>query len=356
MNEIFRFPSSFPLGERRLGAGQPCYFIAEVAQAHDGSLGLAHSFIDAAADAGADAVKFQTHIAAAESTRAEKFRVPFATQDATRYAYWKRLQFTEGQWRELFDHARGRGLTFLSSPFSAAAVELLERLGVPAWKIGSGETNNLPLLKTVLATGKPILLSSGMSYFRELDAAVGLIREAHVPLAVLQCTSRYPCPPEQVGLNLLPEFQERYQCPVGLSDHSGQTAVLHGAVTLGAKVIEVHVTFHPQMFGPDVSSSLTFEELAAAITGARFLEKALGHPVNKDKEAERLAEMRSFFTKSIVAQRNLPQGTILAREDLDFKKPGTGIPAAEVEEVLGKKLRRGLKQDEMLSWNDLAEV
>ena len=203
---------AFNIGDRKIGAGARPLVIAEVGQAHDGSLGLAHAFVDAVRDAGADAVKFQTHIAAAESTPAEEFRVPLPGQDASRYDYWRRTGFEEPQWSELAAHARKRGLLFLSSPFSLEAVELLERVGVPAWKIGSGEVSNGPLLDRVAATELPVLLSSGMSSYNELDRATDHLRD-RVPFAVLQCTSAYPSVPEQTGLNVLGTLAERYGVP-----------------------------------------------------------------------------------------------------------------------------------------------
>src|ERR1041384_1092075 len=174
--------------------------IAEIAQAHDGSLGAAHAYIDSVAQAGADAVKFQTHLAAAESTPSEPWRVRFSLQDASRYDYWKRMEFSEEAWRGGRSHAEDRGLRFLSSPFSRAAVELLARIGVAAWKIPSGETGSGDLLESVLNAGGPILLSTGMSDWDEIDGAVSRIRARGTPLAVLQCTSEYPCPPERIGL------------------------------------------------------------------------------------------------------------------------------------------------------------
>jgi N,N'-diacetyllegionaminate synthase len=202
-----------------LRAGR-CLIIGEVALTHDGSLGLAHAFVDAIADAGADAVKFQTHIAAAESTPSEPFRVKFSRQDQTRYDYWKRMEFTAEGWRGLAEHARERGILFLSSPFSVQAVDLLERIGMPLWKIASGETSNTTLLDRILDTGKPVLLSTGMSAVEEIDRAVARVRARHADLGVFQCTTAYPCPPEKIGLNLIPFYRERYGCWVGLSDHS----------------------------------------------------------------------------------------------------------------------------------------
>src|SRR5678816_1579970 len=218
-----------------------CLIVGEVAQAHDGSLGIAHAFIDAIANAGADAVKFQTHIATAESTPSEPFRVQFSRQDKTRYDYWKRMEFTEEGWRGLADHARDRGILFLSSPFSIQAVDLLDRIGMPLWKIASGETSNAMLLDRILDTGKPVLLSTGMSPIEEIDAAVARVRARHVDVGVFQCTTAYPCPPEKIGLNLIPFYRERYGCWVGLSDHSATIYPGLAAATIGIDMLEVHV-------------------------------------------------------------------------------------------------------------------
>lgn len=189
----------FEIGERLVGEKTPCLIVGEVAQAHDGSLGTAHAFIDAIASAGADTVKFQTHIAHAESSAQEPFRVKFSQQDATRYDYWKRMEFTEEQWQGLANHARQCGLLFLSSPFSEEAVDMLERIGMPAWKVASGEVSNTLLLERIAATGKPVLLSTGMSPIAEIDRSVAWIKERNLPLAVFQCTSKYPLMPEHVG-------------------------------------------------------------------------------------------------------------------------------------------------------------
>jgi N-acetylneuraminate synthase len=348
-----RFRDTFP---PRPG-GKPdrgrCIVIGEVAQAHDGSLGFAHAFIDAIARAGADAVKFQTHIASAESTPGEPWRVPFSPQDRTRYDYWKRMEFSEEDWRGLKRHADERGLWFLSSPFSAPAVELLDRVGVAAWKIASGETSNLPLLERLRADSRPILLSTGMSSIEETDRAVAHIQVRNVPLAVMQCTSSYPCPPEKVGLNLIPFFRERYGCAAGLSDHSGTIYPGLAAAVLGIDVLEVHATLSREMFGPDVPSSVTTAELAQLVEGVRFIEKTLENPVDKDAAAGEAAPLRRLFTKSVVARVDLPAGTALKPEHLAAKKPGTGIPAARLPELVGVRLRRDLRADDILTERDL---
>lgn len=330
-----------------------CQVIAEVAQAHDGSLGTAHAFIDAVAGTGADAIKFQTHIADAESTPGEPWRVKFSPQDETRFDYWKRMEFSEPQWHGLKQHADQSGLLFLSSPFSDEATELLCRVGVAAWKVASGEVTNLPLLDKLASTQRPCLLSTGMNPLADIDAAVSTIRSRGAPLAVMQCTTAYPCPPEQVGLNQLGELRDRYRCPVGLSDHSGTIYPGLAAATLGAVVIEVHVTLSRHAFGPDVSASLTIEELKQLVQGVRFIETMLRHPVDKDAIADQLAPLRGLFAKSLVARVDLSPGTKLQRQHLALKKPGTGIPAARMEEVVNRAVVRPVPAGTLLSDDDL---
>ena len=330
-----------------------CLIVGEVAQAHDGSLGLAHAFIDAVAEAGADAVKFQTHIAAAESTPGEPWRVKFSRQDATRYDYWKRMEFAEEQWHGLKRHASERRLMFLSSPFSIEAVELLSRVGLAAWKVASGEIASPGMLDRMAATGLPIWASTGMSSLPEIDGVVARVRASGVPLTLLQCTSAYPCPADRVGLNLIPLFRARYGCDVGLSDHSGKIFPCLAAATLGASVLEVHVTLSRAMFGPDVSSSLTPAELRQLVEGVRFIEAMNAHPVDKDLAAGELAPIRALFTKSVVARRDLAVGSVLRESDLALKKPGTGLPASRLPEVLGRRLSRPVLADTPLSEADL---
>ena len=342
---------TFFLGGRLVGGDARPLVVGEVAQAHDGSLGLAHAFVDTIADAGADAVKFQTHIAEAESTLGEPFRVAFSRQDASRYNYWHRTAFTEEQWAGLAEHTRERGLLFLSSPFSVEAVELLERVGVPGWKIGSGEVSNVLLLDRVAATGRPVLLSSGMSGYAELDAAVGRLGGA--PFAVLQCTSAYPAPPEQLGLNVLAELRERYGAPVGLSDHSGTIFGSLAAVTLGAALVEVHVTLSRAMFGPDVPASVTPDELRSLVAGVEFVHRARTSPVDKDAAAEDAAPLRALFTKSVVTRRDLAAGEVLSADDLTLKKPGTGLGPERLPTLVGRRVRHDLPADTLIAETDV---
>ena len=345
--------SSIDIAGRTVGGGAKGYVIAEVGQAHDGSLGQAHAFLDAAADAGADAIKFQTHIADAESTLDEPFRVKFSRQDDTRYAYWRRMEFTEEGWSGLADHAKQRGIQFLSSAFSTRAVDLLDRLGMPAWKIGSGEYRSAELMAAMAKTGKPILLSTGMSTWAEIADGVAGIRKLGVAPALFQCTSRYPTPFNQVGLNVIDRLKAEHDCPVGLSDHSGSPLPALAALARGADMVETHVVFDRRMFGPDSPASLTFEELAQVTAARDAFAEMIANPVDKDTVAEELATMRGLFTKSVAPTRALAAGTVLTADMLTAKKPGTGIPSSELDGRVGRRLKADVAADRLLRREDL---
>lgn len=327
--------------------------IAEVAQAHDGSLGIAHAFIDAAAEAGADAIKFQTHIADAESTLDEPFRVKFSLQDETRYDYWKRMEFTTEQWIGLANHAREKGLYFLSSPFSVEAVDLLKTVGVAGWKIGSGEAFSIDLLNVVSSTNKPILLSTGMSSWEEIDTTVSILKSKNLDFVILQCTSKYPTPLDEVGLNVVEQIHSRYDIPAGLSDHSGTPWPAIIALARGASVIEVHVTFDRRMFGPDTKASVTFKELSMICAARDAMRKIDESPVNKDLTAIEMRTMRDTFGKSLALRYPMNVGETITRDSLTTKKPATGIPYEDINKVVGKKLIHNVSPDRLLRWDDL---
>jgi N-acetylneuraminate synthase len=329
------------------------YVIAEVAQAHEGSLGAAHSYIDAVKAAGVDAVKFQTHIAEAESTLDEPWRVVFSLQDSTRFDYWKRMEFTEGQWAGLAVHARQLGIDFISSPFSVEAVQLLHRIGVKVWKIPSGEINNQELLEAVWETRLPILYSTGMSDFKEIDPVIDATVQRGIEYGIFQCTSEYPCPPENWGLRVIEEIRSRYGCPVGISDHSGTPFAGLAASALGVDMIEVHVTFSRLAFGPDITASITMEELATLAKGARMIRKCVDSKNEKVNLVENVRALKDMFGRSLALREDLPAGTILCREHLKLKKPGTGIPFSLVDQVIGKKLRVDKSRLHLLKLEDL---
>lgn len=345
--------SGIEIAGHRIANGARPFLIAEIAQAHDGSLGMAHAYIDAVAEAGLDAIKFQTHIAAAESTLDEPFRVKFSKQDETRYAYWKRMEFTREQWAGLADHARAAGLVFLSSAFSTTAVEWLAAIGMPAWKIGSGEFWSGELLSAMRGTGAPLLVSTGMAAWAEIESVATDLKEAEYPFALFQCTSMYPSALESVGLNVVAAMHERFGCPTGLSDHTASVVPPIVAMARGAALIEFHVTMSRAMFGPDVVASLTLEE-AAEVARARDAIVAMdANPVDKDMAAEGFARMRSLFTKSLALVADQPAGTVLTRAMLTTKKPAGGIPLEEVETVVGRTLAVDKTADRLLRREDL---
>lgn len=353
-NEDHRI-EGFALGQKTIGNEAPCFIIAEIAQAHDGSLGLAHKFIDAAAETGADAVKFQTHIADAESTLDEPFRVKFSKQDETRFAYWKRMEFTDEQWAGIAKHCAEKNLMFLSSAFSVAAVELLHRIGVPAWKIASGELGSVSLLNAMLATRAPFLVSSGMSPWSDIDALVARLRSDRRDYAVLQCTSQYPTPLARVGLNVIDEMRRRYRCPVGLSDHTGTLTPATAAIARGADVVELHLVLDRRMFGPDVSSSLTVEQFKQLVEFRDSLCVVDGNPVDKDTFAKEFEPMRAMFGRSLAPTRPLAKGTVLNESMLAAKKPSTGIPESQIAKVVGRCLVRDVEPRRLLRWEDLED-
>ncbi len=329
------------------------YVVAEIAQAHDGSLGILQSLVDAVAATGVDAIKFQVHLADAESSVLEPFRVRFSPIDKTRYDYWRRMELPLEEWRRLKERCDALGVEFLATPFSNAAVDLLEEVGVQRYKIGSGDISNLLLLERVAKTRKEVILSTGLGSLEELDAATAILQARGNPYAVLQCTTRYPTAAEDVGLAWLSIFRERYHCPVGLSDHSGTIYAGLGAVALGAVVVEAHVTFDRRMFGPDARASLTVDDFADMVEGIRFLEKARTSGPDKSLDDDN-RELRRMFGKSLALNRNLPAGHVLSFGDLEGKKPAdAGIHVGELDQIIGRTLACDKRRWEFLQRSDL---
>ncbi|MCW0234943.1 MAG: N-acetylneuraminate synthase family protein [Ferrovibrio sp.] len=322
--------------------------IAEIGSVHDGSFGNACKLIALAAELGADWAKFQTHIAEAETLA--NAPSPAYFRGEPRMEYFRRTGFSLEQWRGLKTKATEAKINFLSSPFSLEAVDLLEAVGVDAYKIPSGEVTNLPLLERVAATRKPTLLSSGMSDWAELDRAVAALRPGG-PLIIMQCTSAYPCPPDSWGLNVIGEMSQRYRLPVGFSDHSVGLAAPIAAAALGAVCIEKHLTFSKKMYGSDAANAMEPEGFAAMVDGLHETWTAFGSPVNKD-DMSAFADMKRIFEKSIVSARALDAGAILKFEDLAFKKPGDGISATRFKEVIGKQVRQQLPADHKFTEKD----
>ena len=322
--------------------------IAEIGSVHDGSFGNALKLIELAAHCGANLVKFQTHLAGAETL--ETAPSPSYFRAESRFDYFERTAFTVAQWKALAAHCLANDVEFLSSPFSLEAVDLLEEVGVSAYKIASGEVTNIPLLEHVAKTGKPVLLSSGMSNWAELDQAVTLLQSSP-ELVVMQCASRYPCPPEKVGLNVIAEMRQRYKLPVGFSDHTTGNAAALAAAALGCVVVEKHLTFSKAMYGSDAANAMEPAEFSAFCNSLKDVWAMQANPVDKDDISD-FKDMKAIFEKSIVSAVALESGTVVSFQDLAFKKPGDGIPAKDYMNVVGRKLRRDVPYNIQLKFQD----
>jgi len=334
------------VGSRMLGDGAPVFVIAEIGNNHDGSIRQAERLIEAAADAGADAVKFQTHIAEEEMLPSTPTPPHF---DEPRYEFTRRMELSLDDHLRLKASAEARGLVFFSSPFSVAAVQLLEEVGVPLYKVASGEVTNPPLLEAIAATGKPVLLSSGMSGLDDVAAAVDVLGTD--ALVVLQCTSAYPCPPERVNLRAMKTLSERFGVPVGLSDHTPGIVTSLAAAALGAVAIEKHFTLSKLLYGPDHHASLVPDELRALVDGIREVELALG---SGDKEHdESLDPVRATFEKSVVTTSAVASGMVLEESMLTTKRPGTGVPAVRLRDLVGRRALRDLAANELVHEADV---
>lgn len=329
--------------------------VAEIGNTHEGSLNLAKCFIRAAADCGVDAVKFQLHIFAAESLP-DAPNPPYFKNE-TRQAYFDRTGFTVEQWKELKNLAEHECcVEFFASPFSLEAVDILEKISVERYKIASGEVSNHPLLEEIAKTGKNVILSSGMSTWNELDEAVAVLKENGCKdLVLLQCTSEYPCPPDQAGLNILQEMKDRYQLHVGLSDHTLGSAIPIAAVCMGATIIEKHFTLSKLMYGSDAKFSTTPDEMKALVDNIRMVESALSSKVDKDEKANHLAQMKNTFEKSIVSACDISIGTLIEEKHLAFKKPGDGIPARMFKKLIGQYALKDLPCNTKLEWRMFKE-
>ena len=346
-------PREISIEGRPVGRDHPTFLVVDIGQAHDGKIDMAHSFVDAAAECGVDAVKFQTHIADAESTLDECLELPKEIGDKTPYDYWKRMEFTPEEWDGLARHARERSIVFLSTAFSPAAVDLLQRIGMPAWKIASGEVRSFDLIDVMCRAGGPVLLSTGMSALAEIEETVQRIRGNGASIALFQCTSQYPTTMEMVGLEVIDEYRRRFDCPAGLSDHSGTVFPGLAAMAIGADLLEVHMIMDHAVFAPDNCVSVTAEEIKL-LSRARDAFAAMNvSSLNKDAMAGSLGDMRVTFGKSVAPARELAAGTELSGDMLLMKKPGNGIQASQLGRLIGCRLARDVRPDRLLRWEDV---
>ena len=341
---------------RALGPGHPCFVIAEAGVNHNGDPNVALQLIEAAAKAGADAVKFQTFTAQRlVSPSAPKALYQAATTGSgeSQFHMLRRLELSAQTHQRLMAESHRRGILFLSSPFDEDSANLLDQLGVPAFKIASGELTNWPLLAHIARKGKPIILSTGMSSLPEVREAVRVIRETgHTLLALLHCVSNYPADPRDANLRAMHTMTEAFGVPVGFSDHTPGIDVALAAVALGACVIEKHLTLDRGLPGPDHRASLEPKEFLELVQGIRLVECALGHG-RKEPAASEAATV-AVVRKSLVSACDIGAGATLTRELITIKRPGTGLPPSALESVIGRTVRTTIPVDTVLRCEMLA--
>ncbi len=320
--------------------------IAEIGSTHDGSLSLAKKSIRAAANSGADAVKFQLHVA--EDETLINAPSPYYFKSESRYEYFKRTSFNFKEWKQIANECKKNKVEFICSPFSFKSVDILEKLRVKKYKIPSGEVTNIPLLKKISKTGKEILLSTGMSSWKEINLAKKQFKKNK--LLIMQCSSEYPCKLENVGPNLFRDFKKKF-INFGFSDHTLGCAASSIAAALGASVIEKHFTLSKKLYGSDAKFSMEpkeFKEFSKTIKEVWFINK---YRVNKNN-LKKYASMKKVFEKSIVSNKFLNKGTKIKINDLNFKKPGNGIRADKYKDILGKVLKKNIKINHKFKYSD----
>jgi N-acetylneuraminate synthase len=338
-----------------VGAGHPTFVIAEAGVNHNGDLERALALVDAAADAGADAVKFQTFRADAVVTALapqaayQRRRAPARSQ----HDMLRRLELSEDAHRRLQRRATRRRLAFLSTPFDAASADFLQAIGVPAFKIPSGELTNVPFLRHIARFGRPIIMSTGMATLDEVRDAVATIRRARrCPMALMHCVSCYPASPEEINLRAILTLAKEFDVPVGYSDHTMGIHAAIAAVALGACIIEKHLTLDRRLRGPDHAASLEPDEFEAMVREIRDVERMLGsgvkQPVPRERSIARVAR------RSLVTSVPIQKGSRLAAQMLTCKRPGTGLPPAAFEDVVGRTAVRALPADHLLKRSDVS--
>jgi len=335
------------IGERTIGPGHPCFVVAEAGINHNGDLQIASDLVHAAAEAGADAIKFQTHFPEHEMLRggATAAYVGESLFDLlTRTALSREAHFA------LRDLAARKGILFLSTPFSREAADFLESVGVPAFKTGSGELTNLPLQRHIARKGRPMIISTGMATPEEIDRTVQAVREIGTRFALMHCTSTYPTPFEHVQLDCIPALQRKYAVPVGFSDHTLGSFMAFAAATLGANLFEKHFTLSRSMPGPDQQGSMEPNELADLVKGVRAIERARGATKTIQPGEQ---DVRDMALHSIVSVRDIPAGATIDAADVWAKRPGTGIPARRLDDVIGRVAKRAIASGRLVQWDDL---
>jgi N,N'-diacetyllegionaminate synthase len=333
--------ASFTIAGRTIGDGAPVFVIAEAGINHNGDAALATRLVEAAATAGADAVKFQSFTADGLISRVDPD-----------FARIRELELPRAFHRDLAKRAEERGILFLSSAFAEADVDFLDALGVPAFKIASCEVTNLPLLEYAAGRGKPIILSTGFATLAEIETALTTLQRSGAPaVALLHCVSLYPAPLGAMNLRAIPTLRAAFGVPIGFSDHSLGTALPLAAVALGACIVEKHVTLDRALPGFDHQASIEPGELTQLVAGIRAVEQALGTPAKVVSPAE--ADLARAMRKSLVAERALKAGERIERGAVGIKRPGRGLAPALLRQVEGKVARRDVAAGQLLAWEDV---
>jgi N-acetylneuraminate synthase/N,N'-diacetyllegionaminate synthase len=341
------------IGDKLVGKGQPVFIVAEAGSNHNRKLEQAKQLTDVAAEAGADAVKFQTFLADKIVAKiGPKAGYMEKVSKESVYKIFKRMELPREWHRELAEYANKKGLIFLSSPFDEEAVNLLEELGVPAFKVASGELTNFPLIKYMARKGKPLIVSTGAATMGEVGEAVSVIKnEGNKKIVLLHCVANYPAAPEDANLLAMRTLKEKFKLPVGYSDHTLGVAAPLAAAALGAAVIEKHFTLSRKLPGPDHFYALEPGELRAMVEGIRAVEKMLGSPIKRPAKAER--EIRRLARRSIFAKVDIPAGTVITKEMLTVLRPAIGLEPKYLENVISRKARVNIKQHEAVTWGKL---
>ena len=275
--------------------------IAEIAQSHDGSLNYVHSFIDEVARAGADIIKFQAHFANDESSLEDSFRTFTSYKKETRFEYWKRMQFSNEEWSEIHKHVKKKKLLFSASVFSSKSIEVLNKIGVDIWKIPSGESLDMGLIKEVTKTSnKPLFISTGMNSQKEVDKIYNFMKKKNNDFMLMHCVSQYPCDDKNIGINILKEYSKKYNCPIGYSDHSGTLEVPLIALENNINAVEVHVTFNRKLYNPDITSSIDFKDLKFLCNYLDRKNKLLKLKVSKNTLFKRVYKIENYFLKVLL--------------------------------------------------------
>ena len=339
---------------RPIGKNNSCFIIAEAGVNHNGDFSMAKKLVDTAVKVGADAIKFQTYKAerfVSENAHRAVYQTD-STGDESQLEMLKKYELSDEEFKELADYANSKGIVFLSTPFDIQSAELLHEIGVGAFKIGSGDLTDLPLLKKVASWGTPMIISTGMSTIEEIEESLHAVKKGGCnEVILLHCTSSYPVRPKDANISLIPVLRDRFNLHTGFSDHTKSTVIPAAAVALGAVIIEKHFTLDNDLPGPDHKMSLNSQEFREMIDNIREIEVALGDGVKKITEEEK--GIMNVARKSIVAAFEIPKNTVIIREMLSVKRPGTGLPPCEIDKIIGKKTIRKIQKDSLIKWVDL---